>query len=99
LAEIVTYLENNIEDVIGLDSLSHRFQISRRQLERLFKRYIGQTPLQFLMDMRPQYGRALLAETNCSVTEVSAACGFHSASHFSKRYREKFGRSPHRFAV
>lgn len=99
LTEIITYFENNIEDPIGLDTLSRRLQISRRQMERLFKRYLGQTPKQFLSDMRLQRGRALLAETNCSVAEVSAACGFQSATHFSKRYREKFGHSPHRFSV
>jgi transcriptional regulator GlxA family with amidase domain len=32
------------------------------------------------------------------VTEVAVACGFASASHFSKSFRKKYGLSPHRFS-
>lgn len=49
-------------------------------------------------DLRLARGRALLAETDMSVTEVAVACGYGSASHFSRSFRAKYGTSPHRFS-
>lgn len=96
LNEIVTYFEENLEESIDLDHVGAIVGISRRQMERLFKKYSGTTPRGFLLDMRLQRGRELLAGTNLSVAEVAAAVGFSGSTHFSKRYREKFGNSPHR---
>jgi transcriptional regulator GlxA family with amidase domain len=49
-------------------------------------------------DLRLARGRALLAETDMKVTEVAIACGYASASHFSKSFRKKYGVSPYRFS-
>lgn len=99
LSDIMTFFEDNIEEDIDLDHVGQRVGISRRQMERLFKRYTDNTPRKILSDMRLQRGRSLLAETNLSVAEVAAASGFASASHFSKKFRDKFGHSPHRFMM
>ena len=46
--------------------------------------------------MRLRRARTLLEQTSMSVTDVGIACGFVSASHFSRAYRELFGHSPRR---
>jgi transcriptional regulator GlxA family with amidase domain len=61
-------------------------------------RYLNVTPVRYMNDLRLARGRALLAETDMKVTEVAIACGYASASHFSKSFRKKYGVSPYRFS-
>ncbi len=98
LIEAVAFLEARIEEPFDLDACAEQLKLSRRQIERLFNRYLGITPVRFMNDLRLQRGRALLAETDMSVTEVAIACGYASASHFSKSFRMKYGVSPYRFS-
>ncbi|MBT9247425.1 GlxA family transcriptional regulator [Gemmobacter fulvus] len=98
LIKAVAFLEARIEDEFDLDACATHLGVSRRQIERLFNRYLGVTPVRYMNDLRLQHGRALLAETDMSVTEVSVACGYASSSHFSKSFRKKYGVSPYRFS-
>ncbi len=98
LIEAVSFLESRIEEPFDLDACAAQLVLSRRQIERLFNRYLGVTPVRYMNDLRLQRGRALLAETDMSVTEVAMACGYASTSHFSKSFRTKYGVSPYRFS-
>ena len=75
-------------------ALAERVGVSPRQLERLFRRYLGSTPTRHYLELRLQHARSLLAQTSMSILDVALACGFTSASHFSKCHRELFGMKP-----
>lgn len=94
LTEAVELMESNLEELINLDELAALVGISRRQLERLFKKYVGCVPRRYYLNLRLKKARQLLLQTPSSVSEIAIACGFVSASHFSKSYREMFGLSP-----
>ena len=94
LTEAVELMESNLEELINLDDLASLVGISRRQLERLFKKYLGCVPRRYYLDLRLKKARQLLLQTPRSISEIAIACGFVSASHFSKSYREMFGLSP-----
>ncbi len=99
LVQIIGLFDQHLDEALNLDDVAGQAGISRRQMERLFNRHIGKTPKQYLMDLRLQRARALMAETDLSVSEVAAACGFEAVSHFSKRFRERFGMSPYAFSI
>jgi transcriptional regulator GlxA family with amidase domain len=94
LVEAVTLMENNIEEPISLEELSQYVGVSRRQLERLFRKYLDCVPTRYYMNLRLKHARQLLLQTNKSIIEVALACGFVSAPHFSKCYRDYFGVPP-----
>lgn len=98
LLKAVRYLQENLEEPFSIDDCADHVGVSRRQIERLFQKNLGMTPLQYLNGLRLQHGRALLAETDMSVLDVAIACGYGSSSHFSKSFRKKFGISPHKFS-
>lgn len=98
LLQAAAYMEARIEEGFDLDACAEHLSLSRRQIERLFKRYLNVTPVGFMNDLRLQRGRTLLAETDMTVTEVAVACGYASTSHFSKSFRKKYGVSPYRFS-
>jgi len=94
LQEIVALMEANLEEPIELDALSSYVNLSRRQLERLFQKYLNCSPSRYYMKLRLMRARQLLKQTPMSILEVASICGFVSTAHFSKCYREYFGAPP-----
>ncbi|MFC6687774.1 GlxA family transcriptional regulator [Jhaorihella thermophila] len=90
-------MQEAIEDPLSIAELCARLGISRRQLERLFQRYLGQSPKQVYYEMRLNHAYALMSETSMRVTEIALASGFSSATHFSRQFKARFGASPHFF--
>jgi transcriptional regulator GlxA family with amidase domain len=94
LIEAITLMEANIEEPISIDELSKLVGVSRRQLERLFQKYVNCVPTRYYMDLRLNCSRRLLLQTGKSIIDISLACGFVSPPHFSKCYRDFFGLPP-----
>ncbi|MCH6587826.1 MAG: helix-turn-helix domain-containing protein [Proteobacteria bacterium] len=94
LIRIVEAMEDNLEEPLGLDGLAAIGGISRRQLERLFRGHLGDTPTGYYLKLRLRRARQFLEQTEMSVLDVSLACGFVSAPYFSRAYRALFGRAP-----
>lgn len=97
LVEIGRLMHENIEEPLSLADLCKQVGVSRRQVERLFDKYLGTSPLQYYRSLRLDHARALLRETNLSITEVGLASGFTSESSFLKGFRGRFGVSPSKF--
>lgn len=94
LQEIVALMEANLEEPIELDQLAHYVAVSRRQLERLFQKYLHCSPSRYYLKLRLVRARQLLKQTSMSIIEIASVCGFISTPHFSKCYREYFGIPP-----
>ncbi len=87
-------MEENLEDPLSPDALAKFVGLSRRQLERLFRQHVGRAPTQYYLELRLQRARLLLIQTDMPVVDIAVACGFVSASHFSKSYRQQFQHAP-----
>ncbi len=87
-------MENSVEDPLTPDEIADIVELSTRQLERLFSKYLTTSPKRHYLRIRLEKGRNLLRQTDMSVTDVCIACGFKSLSHFSKSYRTTFGIPP-----
>lgn len=96
LTTVIHMMEANIEEPISPSELARQVGMSTRQLERLFRRYLNRSPKRYYMGLRLQRARNLLLQTDMTVINVALACGFTSPSHFSKCYRNHFGRTPYR---
>ena len=87
----------NIEDPIGIDEIAEHAGLSRRHLERLFRRHVQATPPRYYLELRLTHARQLLQHTSKSLTEVAVASGFVSFPHFYRRFRELFAIAPRQF--
>ncbi|MCG2586672.1 GlxA family transcriptional regulator [Massilia sp. TS11] len=94
LSEAVTLMEANIEEPLSADDIAQLVGISRRQLERLFKQYLGSLPSRYYLELRLKRARQLLLDTNYSIVQVGLMCGFSSGSHFSTAFGQLFGNTP-----
>jgi AraC family transcriptional regulator, glycine betaine-responsive activator len=94
LIRAVEIMEANIEEPLRQEALAGRIGLSRRQLERLFRRHLGRTPAQFYLESRLERARHLIHQTDLPIMSIACATGFVSASHFSTCYRQMFGKTP-----
>ncbi len=87
-------IEANIAEPPTVPAIAAQLDVSQRQLERLFRRSMGCSPVQFSQLLRLQYARVLLTSTRMSIRDVSAASGFNSLSYFSLTFAKCFGKKP-----
>lgn len=90
------YINNNFDKALNLDLLSQMRLTSKFHLIRLFKRYYGQTPMQYLIDKRLEKSKELLAKGQ-TVIETCFDIGFESPGSFSTLFKSKFGETPSQF--
>ena len=91
---IIELMESNLAEPLSLIEIADNVGLSRRQIERLFQQEMGRSPARYYLEIRLDRARHLLIQSSLPVVEVAVACGFVSASHFSKCYRELYARSP-----
>ncbi len=92
--EATTLMEANIEEPLSLEEVARLLNISRRQLERLFKKNLDCSPSRYYLKLRLGRARQLLKQTSLTVIEIASICGFVSTPHFSKCYRTLLGFTP-----
>lgn len=95
LATIIQLMEGSIDAPLGAEELADSAGVSVRQMERLFRRYLGTSPKRHYQALRLNRAKDLLVQSNMSITEIAMATGFAAVSHFSKCFRAQFGVSPY----
>jgi AraC family carnitine catabolism transcriptional activator len=94
LVQVIGEMERHSEQPLGSQQLADAINVTPRQLERLFRQHLQETPSNFYLALRLDKARQLLRQTDMSVLEVGLACGFESASYFSRCYRSRFALCP-----
>jgi transcriptional regulator GlxA family with amidase domain len=92
--QAIGLMQRHIENPMPLPEIGRRVALSPRQLERLFLRHSGHSPLRFYMQLRVERARELLLYSDRPVIEVAVSAGFTSASHFATWYKRIYGIRP-----
>ncbi len=90
------YINEHYDTDLNLEVLSRELLVSKYHLLRLFKKYYGQTPQQYLSQKRIEKAKEHLKD-GMSVTEVCYAVGFKSLGSFSTLFKKNTGSSPLEF--
>jgi transcriptional regulator GlxA family with amidase domain len=92
--QAVLLMQKHIENPLPLADIARRIALSPRQLERLFMRNTGVTPLRFYMQLRIERARELLLYSDRPIIDVAVSVGFTSTSHFATWYKRIHGTRP-----
>ena len=90
------YIAENC-DSISAAQLSEALHMSYSHFSRTFKKVMGKSFSQFLMDARLDLAKKLLLTTSCNVTEIAQRTGFSSASHLISNFRQQTGITPYSY--
>lgn len=94
IQQVHAYLLEHFHEEISLDSMSHKFFISKYALCRGFRQEYGEGLWEFLKRIRMEHARYLLTSSNLKIYEVAEQCGFSDANYFSSTYRKYYHHTP-----
>lgn len=87
-------LREAIQNPDNIENILKRLPAGYSKIRRDFKRITGQSPKQYLLNLKLDKAKELLTDTNLTISEVSYQVGFGSLFYFSKAFKTKNGVSP-----
>ncbi len=90
----VDYIEKNYSSNMSVNQLSDYIGINRKYMCTLFKKFIGQTPIDYILKIRMERACSLLTNDNLSIAEVSNSIGYSDQFVFSKQFKKSMGETP-----
>lgn len=91
-----SYMEREYMRGITVHEIAELLHLDRSYFSTIFRRHMGLSPQQYLMDYRLQAAAELLRQ-KFPVSLVATSTGYSDVSNFSKMFKKKFGVSPNRF--
>lgn len=93
IAALCTYMAEHIADPLTVAGLSARFGYNDQYFIRLFRRGVGSTPYQYLLQLRLREAARLL-QGDEPVYVIAAKVGFRDGETFCRAFKKRYGISP-----
>ena len=93
-AEIISFISSHYTEKITLNDISQATFYSAAYCENEFKKTTGKSIINYLIDVRVNAAKKLLAESSMSCARIAAAVGFDDANYFSRIFKKRTGYSP-----
>lgn len=90
------YIHQNFHNTIEIDELTKLAYMSRSKFFEAFKRNLGCTPSEYIIQQRVEHAAKVLRKGK-SVTQAAFDSGFSNMSHFSRRFFQRYGVTPKQF--
>ena len=97
LARLFEYVRENYAERISVGRAAQLVHMSQAQFMKVFKKVSGMTFIGHVTRVRIMNALRQLRETDLTIAEIAAKCGFSDQSYFDRRFRQAFGRSPRQF--
>ena len=94
---MTNYIHENYSAKISLDDIAEAGQVSKSTCIRLFHKYTGKSPIDFLNSYRLQVSAEQLANSSQQITEISFACGFGQPSYFNRLFLKEYNITPNQY--
>ena len=82
--DMVSYIYSHYSESINLEEIAAAGKVCRNKCCQIFRRYLCQSPIDFLNHYRLEVSCHLLNTTKMSIAEICTACGFNHQSYYSK---------------
>lgn len=92
--EVEHYFSNNFNQDIKISEVATHYGISERLLNMKFKKDLGMSPKQYLMNMRINIAKEQLLNTDQTISQISNSCGFSSPAYFTAQLKKTTGKTP-----
>lgn len=90
----VDYISQHFASPISVEALASACNMSVSALERRFRKHLGKTPRQYIVEVRLDNARQLLLDTDKSIGTIALETGFADHSHFTRAFTRHFGLPP-----
>ena len=94
---MTSFIHEHFNSKIGLEDIAEAGQVSKSTCIRLFHKYTGKSPVDFLNNYRLQMSAEKLVTTSEQITEIAYACGFGQPSYFNRLFLKEYNMTPNQY--
>ncbi len=94
MKEAMTYIQSSYREPVTLASIAASCSLSQSECCRLFRRFLHQSPIDYVISWRISVSMSLLSKGGLSMTEIAEQTGFQSSSYFSETFKRLTGMTP-----
>ncbi len=98
IMRVVRYLQENYNKQHNINSISRYAGMSKSTLQHVFKRFVDQSPIQYLKKIRLHQARLMIVGKGYNASDAAHEVGYNSTSQFSREFKRLFGLPPSRLA-
>ena len=97
LTQVLEYIQAHLDQDIRLTDLAALNRMSQYHFCRLFKRSLGTTPHQYVLQQRIELSKRLLRQKDLAIADIALTCGFKNQSQLTTLFRKITGTTPKSF--
>jgi transcriptional regulator GlxA family with amidase domain len=97
VAKVLRHVTDHIGEQLSIEELADSVGVSRRTFSRVFAKDANMTPSAFVEQVRVDFSRKLLEETDLPLKTVAFRCGFHSANHMRVIFAKRLDTTPREY--
>ncbi|MFZ6735631.1 helix-turn-helix domain-containing protein [Undibacterium sp. Ji42W] len=94
---ILDYIEDQLDTTLNLEELATMANMPLLRFLRSFAYATGTTPHAYITERRLQRARLLIKNSNLSIADIAADCGFAHQSHLGSAFKSRLGFSPQQY--
>lgn len=94
---MTSFIHEHFGSKIGLEDIADAGQVSKSTCIRLFHKYTGKSPIDFLNSYRLQMSAEKLVTTSEQITEIAYSCGFGQPSYFNRLFSKEYNMTPNQY--
>lgn len=96
--QMIRYFNEHYHEKISLDQIAKNMYLSTFYISKIFKAETGDTPINYLIELRMEKARELMeASPDLSIQTIASMVGYEDAYHFSKLFKKHFGTAPSKY--
>ena len=99
IQRVIDHISSSFRSNISLGSIARRFNVSPSYLSTLFKKEIGITFSEYIMEKRLTFAKELLLRTNLPINVIASECGIADNNYFARVFKAKTGVTPAQFRL
>lgn len=94
LKQALLLMEQAAHQKCEISTIAARVGVSSRQLERLFKQELDETPISVFQSIKLDRAKLQVEQTDETVLRIAQDFGYESQTHFSRVFKKRFGLHP-----
>jgi len=98
IMRVVRYLQETYNKQHNINSIAGYAGMSKSTLQHVFKRFVDQSPIQYLKKIRLHQARLMIVGKGYNASDAAHEVGYNSTSQFSREFKRLFGLPPSRSA-
>ena len=97
IRNVCSFIDQQYGQDLSLETIAENNYISKYYLSREFRKYTGQTPMQYLKNVRLLHAKYMLLNTDLSIQDIAEKVGFAYSNYFQIVFKAEVGMTPNQY--